>query len=264
MGYLKSIPVLRKHLKINHYDLVHSHYSTSSFVASISGANPLVVSLMGSDIKSKAYYKYIISFFRLLFWSRTIVKSDDMKKNLSPKNLYVIPNGVDFDKFKPIKKSVALKEIGWDITKKHILFGANPNRYEKNYILAISAFELLNIENAVLHSLNDVPNEKMVYYLNASNVVLLTSLWEGSPNVIKEAMACNIPIVSTDVGDVRDVIGKTKGCYVTSFKQEDVAEKIQLALDYNYKTKGRNDIQHLESGLIAKKIIELYQSVLKQ
>ncbi len=92
---------------------------------------------------------------------------------------------------------------------------------------------------------------------------MLTSYNEGSPNVIKEAMACNMPIVSTNVGDVKEVVGKTKGCYITSFEPEDVAEKIKLALEFGKRTIGRDDIKHLESSVIAKKIINVYKSVLK-
>ena len=104
----------------------------------------------------------------------------------------------------------------------------------------------------------------MSIYFNASDLVLLTSFWEGSPNVIKEAMACNVPIVSTDVGDVKEVIGKTEGCYITSFDPEDVAEKIKLALKFGKRTTGIEDIKHLESSLIAKKIIKIYKSVLEK
>jgi teichuronic acid biosynthesis glycosyltransferase TuaC len=65
--------------------------------------------------------------------------------------------------------------------------------------------------------------------LNAADLLLLTSLTEGSPQVIKEAMACNCPIVATDVGDIREIIGYTDGCYITTFKPSDVAVKIQAA-----------------------------------
>jgi teichuronic acid biosynthesis glycosyltransferase TuaC len=93
-------------------------------------------------------------------------------------------------------------------------------------------------------------------------VVLLTSLWEGSPNVIKEAMACNTPIVSTDVGDVKEIIGKTEGCFITSFDPEDVSDKIKKALEFGKRTTGREDIKHLESGVVAKRIIAIYKNVL--
>ena len=101
-------------------------------------------------------------------------------------------------------------------------------------------------------------------YLNAADALVLTSLWEGSPNVIKEAMACNLPIVSTDVGDVKEVIGDTEGCYITSYEPSDVAGKIKLALDFGKRTNGREKIKHLEINTIAKRIIDVYNEVLQK
>jgi glycosyltransferase involved in cell wall biosynthesis len=93
----------------------------------------------------------------------------------------------------------------------------------------------------------------------------LTSFHEGSPNVIKEAMACNCPIVSTDVGDVKDVIGNTEGCYITTFDLQDVIRKIKMALDFGKRTKGRERIMQagLDSKTIANRIIDVYHQVLK-
>jgi glycosyltransferase involved in cell wall biosynthesis len=112
-----------------------------------------------------------------------------------------------------------------------------------------------------LHYLKNIPNEKIPYYYNASSVVILTSLWEGSPNAIKETMACSIPLVSTDVGDVRDVISKTDGCYISSYDYKEFASKIKRALEFKRRTTGRDDIEYLKSNLIAKKIINIYKGV---
>lgn len=263
-GYLKAIYGLKKHLKQNEYDIIHAHYSLSAYVASLAGAKPLVVSLMGSDVKSNFFYRWFIIFFNFFFWSKTIVKSVDMKSSLLVKELEVVPNGVDFRKFKLISKIVSLEKTGWDVAKKHILFAANPYRYVKNYKLAKEAFALLSIDGLELHYLDDVVNKDMPYYYNAADVVLLTSLWEGSPNVIKEAMACNTPIVSTDVGDVKDIIGKTNGCYIARGNPIEISLKIQEALKFNGKTTGRENIRHLDSRIIANRIINIYNSILRK
>jgi len=261
-GYLKNVKPLKKYLKQNRFDVVHAHYSMSAFVASLAGAKPLVVSLMGSDVKSGAFYKLFIRAFHLLLWDGIIVKSKDMRHSLGVKDVRIIPNGVDLEMFKPINRQDCKLKLGWDTDKKHILFAANPQRKEKNFGLAEKAFQLLSHQNIALKKLLDVPNTQMPFYHNAADVVLLTSRWEGSPNVIKEAMACNIPIVSTDVGDVKEVIGKTEGCYITSFNPEDVADKIKKALAFGKRTTGRNDIKHLESSIIAKKIISVYNKAI--
>ena len=257
-GYLTSISELRKILKTDTYDIVHAHYWLSAIVASLAGAKPIVASLMGDDVKASPYFKWIIYLFYYPTWSSIIVKSEDMHHALNIKKANIIPNGVDMNRFKPIDKAVALNEVKWDERKKHILFTSNPSRVEKNFELAQQAFDEINDENLELHYLKDIPHEKIPYYYNASDVVILTSLWEGSPNAIKEAMACNVPIVSTHVGDVEKVLSKTEGCYVSSFDPKDFASKIKSALDFKERTTGRDDIDYLKSENIAKKIVEIY------
>lgn len=262
LGYLKTIPTLRKHIKKSEYDIVHVHYSLSAYIASLAGARPLIVSLMGSDVKSKSIFKFSIKFFNFFFWSKIIVKSEDMYNSLNLKNVEIIPNGVNFNKFKPIDKNTSLKKVGWSIRKKHILFAANPNRPEKNFKLAKDAFNLIKNPKVELHYLENTPNEMIPYYLNAADIVLLTSLWEGSPNVIKEAMACNTSIVSTNVGDVKKVISSTKGCYLAKSCPEEVSNCLLEALNFNSKTNGRDYIKNLDSSIVAKVIIDLYNSVI--
>ncbi len=261
-GYLKSIPKLKTQLKETKYDLIHAHYSLSGLVASLAGAKPLIVSLMGSDVKGSKYYRIIIKFFHKIFWSATIVKSEDMKASLGIKNVLIIPNGVDLNKFKPCPKKEAFVVTKWDQSKRHILFAANPKLLVKNFKLANEAFDILSQSDIELHVLDNISNAHMPFYYNAADVVLLTSFWEGSPNVIKEAMACNCPIVATDVGDIKEVIGKTDGCHICSFEPNNLAFAIKKTLTFNNRTNGRKNILHLESNQVAKKIISTYNSVL--
>ena len=267
LGYCRNIFPLRKYIKKNTFSIVHAHYSLSAFVASFAGIKPLVASLMGSDVKSKQFYRFIIKFFHRFFWTKTIVKTEDMQNSLQMKDILVIPNGVDLSKFKPLIKEIALKETGWDTSMSHVLFAANPNRPEKNFELTKKAFELLNNQKLVLHYLKNVPNNKMVYYYNASDVILLSSLWEGSPNVIKEAMACNISIVSTRIGDVEMLLSGVEGCYIAEFDPEDYAIKLHQAIKYsclNGRTKSRKKITELglDDQSVAKKIIDVYNDIL--
>lgn len=258
-GYLSNIKPLRKKLKGDNYDLVHAHYSLSAFVASLTGAKPLIVSLMGSDVKAMPFFKIWIKLFAKFLWSTTIVKSQDMKESLGLKNSIVVPNGVNYNCFKPLDKRDCQKLLGWENNKKHILFAANPERAEKNFKLAKEAIAIINNSNIEVHFLKDIDNKDVPLYHNAADVVLLTSLWEGSPNVIKEAMACNRPIVATNVGDITKVISGTKGCYVVSFDKKEIASRILKALEYK-ETIGRDSISHLNSEKVAQRIIEIYNN----
>jgi teichuronic acid biosynthesis glycosyltransferase TuaC len=259
-GYLSNVMPLRKKLKAKTYDVVHAHYSLSAFVASLAGAKPLVVSLMGSDVKAKSFFKIWIKLFVKLVWSAAIVKSQDMKESLGLQKVNVIPNGVNFNRFKPLDKKDCQEQLGWNNTKINVLFAANPERLEKNYKLAKEAISTIDDTNIVVHFLKGVPNTDMPLYYNAADVVLLTSLWEGSPNVIKEAMACNRPIVATNVGDIAEVTTGTKGCFICKFNKNDLSKKINLALDFNATT-GRSNIENLNDNRVANLIVSMYQSI---
>ena len=184
--------------------------------------------------------------------------------SLDIKSINIIPNGVNFDHFKPINRNIAIEKINWDKNKKHILFASNSNRPEKNFALAQSAYNIIKNQNIELHTLDNVPFDLMPYYFNAADVILLTSLREGSPNVIKEAMACCRPIVVTNVGDVRKVLGLTKNTLIVESKKEAVSEALKCILAQEYSsTLGRETIQWLDQDLIAKKLIGIYKSIQK-
>lgn len=258
-GYFRNIFTLRSFLSRNRFDVIHAHYSLSAIVASLAGARPIVVSLMGSDVRSGVIFRLIINFFAHLFWKSVIVKSQEMKDISKIEKSHVIPNGVDFLKFKDISKAEALSVTKWDPKYENILFAADPSRKEKNFKLAKNAFEIMNRPTARLHSIVDIPNDLMPYYYYSADVVILSSLYEGSPNVIKEAMACNKAIVSTNVGDVEEILANTKGCFIATLDPKDYASKLKLALSFRSATNGRENIRYLENSVVALKLIDIYK-----
>ena len=274
IGYIKNIPRLKIKLKSIPYDLIHAHYGYSGIVAYFAKRKQkIIVSFMGSDLLGgvsskckKAFYNKlslkIHQIFAKHYYDFNITKTENLKLQLKSKNVAVIPNGVDFEKFFPLDITGARRNLNLPLDKKIVLFVAYPARPEKNFKLAYYAFNLVSNQNAELIPVYDKTQEVLNYYYNASDLLLLTSLYEGSPNVIKEAMACNLPIVSTDVGDVKKLITGTQGCYITSFDPNDITEKIKLALDFRKRTDGRERIQHLEINRAAKIIIELYEKTL--
>jgi teichuronic acid biosynthesis glycosyltransferase TuaC len=266
LGYFKAIIQLKRFIRTNQFDIFHAHYSLSGFVASLAKAQPLVVSLMGSDIQHNIVLRIVTKIFSSLFWKSTIVKSQQMKRAFNVAGTHVVPNGVNLSVFYNMDKEKCQQKLGWDLTKKHLLFAANPLRKEKNFELSKQAFMTIKHQNLELHYLSDVLPVDMPVWFNASDVILLSSLWEGSPNVIKEAMACSRPIVSTNVGDVKWLFGDEPGHYICSFDAEDVTRNIRLAIDFAMKHGRTQGLQRLiELGLdaetTAKRIIALYQKV---
>ena len=265
LGYLSNIQRLKKYLNENHFDVIHAHYSLTAFVVSMAQAKPLVVSLMGSDVKKGWIYRIIIKFFAIFFsWKTIIVKSEDMKKSLKIDKAMVIPNGVDMQRFIEKDRVECRKKLGWNEKKKHILFPADITRPEKNFSFLEKTVTELQYNNIEIHWFNNLPNEETPFWYNASDLVVMTSLWEGSPNAIKEAMCCNCKIVSTNVGNVQWLFGDTSGCYITDFTTSDCANKIRNALSYNGKINGRQRIINLglSNDLVAKRLIKIYETVL--
>jgi glycosyltransferase involved in cell wall biosynthesis len=263
-GYLSAIPNISRTFKKGNYNLAHAHYSFSGFAASLAGSSPLVVSLMGSDAYMSGFLRNAARLFYKYRWSSTIVKTRKMKELLRIDNAHVIPNGVDITKFRPIPKAESRIRIRFTMDKKLVVFLSDPKRPEKDFNLAQQSVRAMNDSNIELLPVFDVPSGEVPFYINAADVLLLTSKYEGSVNVIKEAMACNCPVVSTNVGDVKWVTGDTKDCFITSFEAEDIALKIKAALVPGRKTNGRQRIIELglDSISVSNRIKVLYKDVI--
>lgn len=215
LGYLNNLSNLRERVKTFNPDVIHAHYSLCGFLVALGFfGKPVVVSLMGSDVLSTRFiHRLLIKLCRRFFWNLILVKSDEMYNQLGDNKALVIPNGVNKKDFHPGSKTEARRLLGWNEESRIVLFGSDPKRAEKNYPLFKETFELLrkmgiDAEERCLLNLNKYT---MNLYYNACDVLLLTSIHEGSPNVVKEAMFCNCPFVSVDVGDVSHWATCTEG-----------------------------------------------------
>jgi teichuronic acid biosynthesis glycosyltransferase TuaC len=165
------------------------------------------------------------------------------------------------DLFKPIELEEREKNEVLGTANKKILFSSSFSNPVKNYPLAKSSFFLLKNPKASLIELKDKSRNEVVKMLNACDVLLMTSYSEGSPQIIKEAMACNCPIVSTDVGDVKKNIGQSYNCFVTGFDKNDIAEKIRTVLENGNRSNGREFIMEFNNGLIIRRIFDVYNKI---
>ena len=260
-GYVKGVISLRREIKKNTYDILHAHFGLTAIVCLFQFKLPFVITFHGSDINNPKLS--FISKFVMLFAKQNIVVSKYLKSKVNSKNISVIPCGVDLDVFYPIEKATKnLKAIKEDYY--NVLFSGQAFRELKNYPLAKLVVEKTKLDKPInLIELKGFSREEMNILLNQVDCVLMTSLTEGSPQVIKEAMASNCPIVTTDVGDVKDLLKNVKPCYITSFDSNEISEALQKTLLTNKRANYRNYIKRLDNKIIAQDVIDVYQEVLK-
>lgn len=266
LGYLKNLPALKKKINAFNPDLIHAHYGLSGLLATMQPKKKVVITFHGSDINVKNNVKY--SYLAARLSKENIFVHPDLPKKIrySKKSVNIIPCGVDLKVFYPDKSKSDRSNSAQDNKEKKILFASRFANPVKNYTLASNAVELLT-DNVKLIELKGYTRSEVNLLMNSVDLLLVTSNSETGPLVVKEAMACNCPIVSTNVGDVRKVVGDTEGCYITTFEPEDVAEKIKLALNFSNvkgRTEGRKRIIDLEldSENVAKRVISVYEQIL--
>ena len=279
IGYIINGLKLKKYLKTNKFDLIHAHYSLSGWTAVIgAGKIPVVLSLMGSDAYGKYLAENKISLLSRinilmttciqLFVQGIISKSKNIEKIVFRKDIsYILPNGVELNKFIPDRK-IYRSQLGLENKKKYILFLGCKENIRKNYHLAKKSYDLIKDNNVELIAPYPIKYEDVPKYIKSSNVLILTSFAEGSSNVVKEAMACNCPIVSTNVGDAEWLFKDLEGCYLSGFDSKEFGDKIKKALDFSEKigfTKGRERLINLGLDIetVAKNLVEIYYKVLK-
>ena len=262
LNYFKALPELKEKINTLKPDVIHSHYSYSGFLAFLAGARPLVVSLMGSDAMKKGFLRFFTRQLSIRYSKLTIVKSVEMKNKLNLRDAIVIPNGVDTELFRLIDRNEAINKCGLDPSKNNILFVSDPSRAEKNYPLAEEAVKMVRKDNHNINMvvLSNVSNADLVWYYNSADMLLLTSKWEGSPNVVKEAMACNLPVISTDVGDVGELLKGVENSIVCQNNPLDISRCICETITKGKRSNGRNRIFQLgiDSNAIADRIKNEY------
>ncbi|MCL2597538.1 MAG: glycosyltransferase [Paludibacter sp.] len=264
-GYLKNY---RKFLrKISDFQpvIIHAHYGLSGLLANLQRRVPVVTTYHGSDINSKKVLRFskiaiLLSKFNI-FVSQKNIQTAKPKKNYA-----LLPCGVDTEIFIPLNnKDVIRENYNLDITKKYVLFSSSFDNAVKNYYLAEKVIN--KNKNVTLLELKDYTRQQVSELMNAVDCALLTSFSEGSPQFIKEAMACNCPVVSVDVGDVREKLEGVANCYVTNtYDENEIVACLLKVLEQNSRSNGREKIIELklDNKLIIKELIKIYHNILNR
>jgi len=256
-GYLKNYFPLIKQLNSKKYNLIHAHYGFSGLLATFQWKVPVIITFHGSDINKATNYPISFLASRLSDQNIFVHPSQPHKLKIYHKNNFIIPCGVDLSTFYPTDKNNARTKLNWDQSKTYILFSSHFHNPIKNVNLALDAIKLSG-KNIELIELKDYSKEEVSLLMNGVDLLLVTSLSETGPIVVKEAMACNCPIVSTDVGDVRIVINKTNLCFVTNFNPKNISKNINTILQKQDRSNGRNFILDYDVHKIAEKLKNIY------
>jgi len=281
LRYLAAWAQLRRRLARNgqRYDLVHAQFGQSGLLA-LPKRLPLVVTFRGDDLFGiLGRDGRPTPAGRLLQWlSRKVARradaairvSEHLKQYLSPPAppppVHIVPSGLDLELFRPIPREEARHHLGWPPHGRRVLFVGDPGDPRKRYDLARQAVELVNCTvGAELVIGWRVPHEAMPFYMSACDALVFTSREEGSPNAVKEALACDLPVVSVAVADVPLRLQGIPGCEVCA---DDSPPTIAAALERTLRRdarsggRGRAAASQLDERLLTGRVIDIYRSVL--
>ena len=261
-GYVRNYKGLKRIIQDYKPDVIHAHYGLSGLLSVLQRRVPVVTTFHGSDINNR----------KVLPFSRLAMKLSAFTIFVSQKNVDIarptekfalLPCGVNTDNFRMLSKHNARLQLHLDTTKTYVLFAGSFSNRVKNSELAEKAIALLN--NVELIELKGYSRVEVNYLMHAVDAALMTSHSEGSPQFIKEVMACGCPLVSVDVGDVKEITAGVDGCYLVTRDPKQIAEKLQLAIDFKERTQGRQRIVELglENQKVAEKIVAIYTNVVK-
>lgn len=264
-NYLKSVFSINYHLIFNKYDVIHIHFGLSGLFSLFNPflKTPIVTMLHSADTDIKKSTKMIVSLSKLVILRSDFIfyLNDQMKLSISKlnKNLMYLPCGIDTNFF--------VRESKLNSGKLTIGFPGNPKRMEKNYslfLLIIEELKALNIlvDIRIFHGLT---RREVVDNLNFCDLLLMTSISEGSPQIVKEAMSCNVPVISSNVGDVSVLLdGVSNSFVVNSFEPVDFVEKIVSLNNLEKESRISNGRERvlklgLDHSTISNKIMNVYK-----
>ena len=262
-GYIGNLSLLKKRIETSRPVVIHAHYGLSGLLANLQRKVPVVVTYHGSDINEPEVLRYSKMAMKLSAWN--VFVSRQTLEIAQPKTHYsLLPCGIDLSDIQLTTQSEARKHLGLSEQKRIVLFAGAFDNGVKNASLAKEVVAQLHDSKAELQELKGFSREEVNLYMCAADVLLMTSFKEGSPQVIKEAMACGCPIVSVDVGDVKLRTEGVEGCFVaTTDNPNELAGLVQKAFAFEGKTQGRDKLiaDGLDNRNVARQLLEIYDKI---
>ncbi|HTR74735.1 MAG TPA: glycosyltransferase [Solirubrobacterales bacterium] len=261
-NYIPATRRLRALLRRERFDLVHAHYGLAGWVAHLAGARPLVVTFHGTDVR----HPVVGPLSRRLAWrvdlvtavSRALFAAEDDRPGLpAVPGAAVLPCGPELGRFAPTSRAAARAALGLDPDGRYLLFPADPARPEKRHDRAAA---LAAAAGAELLTGGSIEPEAMATWINAADAVLVTSDYEGFGMVAIEALACDVPVLSTPVGVAPYLLGGIAGCICAPFDPEIWAAVARPHLDAgDPRVAGAGRAATLAAGPMAERVIAVYR-----
>lgn len=266
--YITYLPSLWKRAMFGGYDLIHCHHALSAVLLTMTGV-PLFKKCVVS-YQSRPEYEWGYKTLKLLktLFNAIIVKFEPGE--LMHKKIHYLPNGCNQDFFRPMDKKECKKLLGLEECKRYLLFTDSNkkvrevkrvDRFEAAIEILRNKYHYDDIEPVILRN---TPREQIPLYMNACELYMLTSDIEGSPNSVKECMCCNTPVVSTNVGNVKAMIGDIEGSYVVEdMTPEALAEACDKVMSNSNPFEGREKFLSKGYGIatVAEKLKVLYEDI---
>jgi glycosyltransferase involved in cell wall biosynthesis len=271
---LRSLPVLADRAGA---DLVHAHDGLAGAAAAGVRAVPLVVSFCGDDLLGRpdavgrvtSRSRWLVNVSRLAARraDSVIVKSEELRR-LIPEvpDVEVIPNGVDLARFAPVPREEARARLGWPADGQVLLFAGPPDEPRRNWPLAQAVEARLRTSGLPLRLLafHGRPQEELALAMSAADVLLLPSFHEGSPNVVKEALAAGLPVVAAPVGDCAERLAGVTPGGVAAREPAAFAAAVEQVLRAGTRSNGREKVAPLELSAVARRVLGVYERALRQ
>jgi teichuronic acid biosynthesis glycosyltransferase TuaC len=265
-NYPRAVPQIRRLLRGEPFDLVHAHYGLAGWCASLAGARPLIVTFHGTDVRhptvGRLSRRLVPRLDLVAGASRALFASESGRPGLPkrPGATAVLPCGADLDRFRPLPRAEARERLGLNPGGRYLLFPAATSRPEKRYDRAAEVGRLANAE--VLTG-GAIEAEQMPDWVNAASAVLVTSDNEGFGLAAVEALACNVPVLSTPVGVAPALLDRTEGCLAEPFDADRWAALARRHLDSpDARVAGRQRARWLSTEPMADRVVVAYQWVL--
>ena len=274
VNYMKWVPKVRKAIMESKPDVVHAHFGLTGLLAGLAAIGtgvPVIVTYHGCDINDKKLRPFSRMAMRLAAWNLFVSKRQmanaygSEARAAKAKKGCLMPCGINTKLFDTEQVDGEWFESKFGNGEK-VLFASDFGQEVKDPALAKAVIEDLKLKIADLElvELKGYTREQVVTLMYKCKALLLTSIREGSPQVVKEAMACDCPIVSVDVGDVAERVDGLEGCNVVKSRDpKELAEALEKAIAFG-RTKGRERLlaDGLDNEQVAHKLIEIYKKVL--